>query len=569
MKTKTIVILCLAVAFGLALFLLSRTQPSATERHALYLPQDTVATVSLTHLNTITDTFAATALGRFAARETMHAIMAEMRVDPAALSAYDELYDTVTTVLGNPAFRTVFGEDTALALLNPDRTRLALEPQEALRSALVVFAVTPAPGALDLFARLVMSQSVARETFDGLELTRITVDEDQVVYGYAEGQTVLLALDPAAIKICLEARGSNQALESLPVFREAVTFWGPVAATQTFVRAFINPEPLAGLLTAMKDNGLQGSEHMQGGDFITFIIRATETGLESRARYAYRYEQLGPSMKRLVDTASANQTLHLLQEGILAYNWASMPVETLFRPWFAGADTGERAAAGAQETYGVPFEELLRGLGPQRGLVLNNLGVTIFPVPKMTFFLEVREPQVAESVVRSLRDSINAYGLAREREEVVAGRTIHYWPILPGETAQPAVVRTDTMLYLANGITTLKEILTTTVPLDVLPVPVAEELGPELSERVTRANSSSLVLYPERMSRQSSDLTRWLSGILSATRNLSITRLSQELNEVMRATELIVMTADLDRERVDWDLSIKAAQAQAVGPKAD
>jgi hypothetical protein len=195
--------------------------------------------------------------------------------------------------------------------------------------------------------------------------------------------------------------------------------------------------------------------------------------------------------------------------------------------------------------------------------------VTIFPVPKMTFFLEVRESQVAESVVRSLRDSINAYGLAREREEVTAGRTIHYWPILPGETAQPALVRTDTMLYLANGITTLKEILTATVPPDALPVAVAEELGPELSERVTRANSSSFVLYPERMSRQSSDLTRWLAGILSATRNLSITRLSQKLNEVMRATELIVMTTDLDRERADWDMSIKAAQAQAVVPKAD
>ena len=571
MKTKIIVILCLAVAFGLTLFLLSRTQPSATERHALYLPQDTVATVSLTHLNTITDTFAATALGRFAARESMHAIMAEMRVDPAAVAAYDELYDTVTTVLGNPAFRTVFGEDTALALLNPDRGRLALEPQEALRSALVVFAVTPAPGALDLFARLVMSESVARETFDGVELTRIIVDEDQVVYGYAEGQTVLLALDPAAIKTCLEARRSNQALESLPVFREAVSFWGPVAATQTFVRAFINPEPLAGLLATVANNDLQqGSELMQGGDYITVIIRATDTGLESRARYAYRYEELGPSMQRLVDAASANQTLHLLQEGILTYNWASMPVETLLRPWYAGADTGEQAAADVQEIYGVPFEELVLGLGPQRGLVLSNLGgVTIFPVPKMTFFLEVREPQVAESVVRSLRDRINAYGLAREREEIAADQTIHYWPILPGETAQPALVRTDTMLYLANGITTLKEILTATVPPDVLPVAVAEELGPELSERVTRANSSSLVLYPERMSRQSSDLTRWLAGILSATRSLSVARLSQELNEVMRATELIVMTTDLDQERADWDMSIKAAQRQAVVPKID
>jgi hypothetical protein len=215
MKTKTIVILCLAVAFGLALFLLSRTQPSATERHALYLPQDTVATVSLTHLNTITDTFAATALGRFAARESMHAIMAEMRVDPAAVAVYDELYDTVATVLGNPAFRTVFGEDTALALLNPDRDRLALEPREALRSALVVFAVTPAPGALDLFARLVMSESVARETFAGLELTRIIVDE-------GPGG---VRLCPGSDRAARPGPGGHQNLPGGP--REATRPWSP------------------------------------------------------------------------------------------------------------------------------------------------------------------------------------------------------------------------------------------------------------------------------------------------------------------------------------------------------
>lgn len=567
MKTRAIVIGCLVVAFGLALLFLSRTQPSATARHALYLPQDTLATVSLTHLNTITDTFAATALGRFVARDNIHAIMAELQVDPAVQDAYDQVYDNVTAVLNNPAFRTVFGEDAALALLTPDAEQLARDPVEALRSSLVVFAVTRAPAALDLFARLVMSETVTRENIDGLELTRIIVDEDQVVYGYNDGQTVLLALAPNAIKTCLTARRSNEPLEALPAFREAVAFWGPVVPEQTFVRAFINPAPVAGLLAAMESQPLQqGGELMQGGSSIAFITRGSDTDLKSRARYTYKYEQLGPAMQRLVDAASANQTLHLLQDGILAYNWQSMPVATLLTPWFADTATEQSATAVTEETLGVALPELERGFGPQRGSVLAGLGgVRIFPVPRMTFFVEVRDSEVADAVVHSLRERITSYGLAGEQQEVVDGQTIHFWPILPGEIAQPALVQTDTMLYLANGVSAIKEILSTTAPLDALPAAVTEDFGPELSERVVQANSSTLVLYPERMSRQSHDLFQWMTGILAVSRNLSIDQLSRELREVLRAIERIVMTTDLSPEQAQWELTITSVAPQEGG----
>lgn len=557
MKTRAIVICCLALAFGLALFFLSRTQPSATARHALYLPRDTVATVSLTHLNTITDTFAATPLGRFVRRDNIHAIMAEMQIDPSVRAAYDQMHDNVTTVFNNPAFRTVFGEDAALALLNPDSDQLARDPLGALRSSLVVFAVTRAPAALDLFARLVMSETVTRETIDGLVLTRIIVDENQVVYGYADGQTVLLAHAPGAIQTCLAARRSNEPLETLPAFREAAAFWEPVASAQTFVRAFINPAPLAGLLAAMEGHPLQQSaEVMQGGNYITFMTHSINAGLESRARYSYNYEQLDPAMQRLVDAASANQTLHLLQDGILAYNWQSMPAATLLKPWFADAE----------EALGVALPDLERGLGPQRGSVLAGLGgVRIFPVPRMTFFLEARDPEVAGAVVDSLRERISSYGLAGEQQEMVAGQTMYSWSILPGEMAQPALVHTDTMLYLTNGVTAMKEILSTTAPSDTLPDTVAEQLGPELSERVVSANSSSLVLYPERISRQSHDLIQWMTGFFAATRNLSISQLGRELNEVLRATELIVMTSDLAPERAQWEVTVTTAAQEAAG----
>ena len=572
MKKIVGIILCLVVFGSVGAYLLIQKKGAAAGLYARYLPQDAVATVSLTHLNTITDTFAATPLGRFLAKDTVNAIMEEMRVKQKDRAEYDQMHDTIAQIMNNPAFRTVFGDDATVALLSPDQQALAKDPVNTLRASLVVIAVTPASGALDLFSRLVTNNTVTKETIDGLQLTKIMIDPKQTVYGYADGQTVLLAYGPAAIKTCIAARKSENSLDKAPSFKEAVSFWQPYPVEKTYSRFFLNTAQLTELTkTSGNPEVKQSGELLQGVASMYSLTFTTDRGLESRARTKYRYDQLHPMVKSAIDSASTkNLSLHLLQESSLAYSWASslrikMIIDSL-SPQKQGAQQADTAV---RETFGVSVDELDRAVGPQYGGVFSDIVNTgLFPVPKMTLFLGIRDRKIAETALNGLRRKITGFGLASEEQEVVAGSTIYSWPVLPGDAAQPAIVLTDSMLYLASSKQPLKDILTGQAVTSALAAPVAEKLGPELSTRISRANFGSVVLYPERMAQRAGDMLDWLAGILATTKNISISRLSREWRQLMQSTELIAITTDLTKDQADWIMTLKTVPTPPPGKKA-
>jgi len=572
MKKIVAIILSCMVIGGIGAYIVLQKKGAAAAQYARYLPQDAVASVSLTHLNAVTDGFAATALGRFLAKDTIHAILQELRFDPKETAEYDRIFDTVAQVMNNPAFRTVFGDDSTVAVLQPDRQLLGRDPVAALRASLVVVAATPASGALDLFGRLVTSSAVTKETVDGLQLTKIVIDPKQTIYGLAEGQTVLLAYAPAALKACMVARQTEKSLEKAPVFQEAALFWKPYPFATTYSRVFLNTVMLADLLKTSANPELkQSGEMLQGVDSAVSITYGTGQGLESRARTKYRYDQLHPMVKSAIDAAAkSNPSLHLLKENTLAYSWASSLRPELFKQTFAANEQEFRQFDTAvRKTLGVSFEELGRAVGPQYGGVLEDIVKTgLFPAPKMTLFLGVRDRKIAETAMQGLRKAIAGYGVASEEQESVAGNTIYSWPLLPGEATQPAMVLTDTMFYLATSKEPLKAILTGTAPREALAAPVAAMLGSELSSRIGRANFGSFIIYPQRMSRQTGEMVDWVAGILATTKNISISRLNREMVQLMQSTELIAATSDLTREQADWSMTLKSAPSQPVGKPA-
>ena len=542
--------------------------------YAHYLPRDTVATVNLLHLGQVSDGFAATALGQFLAKDTMHTVITDMGGATPDLEAYDRMFDGVADVMTSPAFKAVFGDDAAVALLPVAPETMAENPERALRDNLIVLSRTTVAGALDLFSRMVKNANISREVVDGLELTRLVLEPGQVLYGYTQGKIVFLAYSPAAVKRCLLAADKDEhRLGETKGFADAVAYWQEVGREKTYARLFVNPGPLSGLLAKAATPELQRSAAMlQGLDAVYGVTYGGEAGLESRARSTYSYEQLNPLFKTAIDaTTQPNPTLFLLREKTLAYSWASsLRPELMSQMLLENSLEYQQVDGTLRDLLGVGLDDLGKAFGPQYGGVLDDIvRAALFPAPKMTFFVSLRDRGVAMKVIDALRAKISANGMVKEEQEQVGGYTVYCWPLLSDKDAQPALVLTDTMLYLATNKRALKDILESTAKADSLAQPVATQLGASLGERITKANAGSLVLYPQRMSAKTGETLDWLAGILATTKNISLSRFNKEMVRLMASTESISATSTMNREQSDWSMSLRKAPAHggATGTK--
>ena len=564
MKKIAGIVACLVIVAVAGWFFLLRDR-STTGLYARYLPPEVVGTVNLTHLAAFSDGFAASALGKSLAKDTVHTIIRELGGQDKDQAEYDRLYDSVAEVANDPAFRAVFGDDVTLALLPPEKGGMTKDPAETLQRSLVVVARTAAAGALDVLSRLIKNAQVSRETIDGLELVKIVMSSNQVIYGYAEGKLLLLAYAPAAIKTCVAAGKGEQALVKAPLYQQAVAFWQPYPEKDVYSRVYLNVELLAGLLQqAVHAEVKESGALLKGVTSMFSVSYATEQGLESKGRSSYRYDQLHPLMKSAVDAAGANRSLHLLKDRTLAYNWASsLRPDMLVKTLADDEKAYKEMDAEVRRNLGVSLEELGRAFGPQYGGVLDDIVRTpLFPWPKMVLFVELRDRKIAESVLGGIRRLIAGNGMVAEQQEQVEGRTIYSWPVLPGESAQPAVVLTDSMLYLATSKEALQEVLTSKAAVNTLAAPVKDALGAAVADQLVAANFGSFVVFPRRMAAPTGAALDWLAGILASTKNVSIGRLNAELVQLLQSTEMVAAATQLTKEQADWTMTIRKAAKQ-------
>jgi len=566
MKKIVGIALCLAavIAIGLYVMLPGKT---AVNSYARFLPPDALAAVNLSHSSTRIDKFAATPLGKLLAKDTIHAIAGERSAD---IAEYDRLYDAVAKVANDPAFRAVFGDDATLAMLPLDHKALTGDPGAALRDSLVVIARTSVAGALDMLSRLITNAQISRETVDGLNLMKITIESGQVFYGYTEGPVVFLACAPAAIKACLAAGKGEAALDKAPSFQEAAAFWQTFPEEKTHSRTYLNTPAAAELLkTADVPELKEAGDMLTGISAIYSIDYETSQGMESRGRGGLVHDQLHPVLKSMFDTTGkGNQTLHLLKENVLAYFWeSSLQMEQIIKTLESDEkEKHQKIDSELRQNLGVSLEELGKTFGPQYGVVLDDIVRTpLFPWPKMILFVEVRDRAIAEKALNGMRRLVAEQGGTSEEQEQVDGQTIYSWPVMPGEV-QPAALLTGNMLYLSTNKQTLKEMLAVKTAPGVLAESVAAQMGADMSGRIKAANWSNIVLFPARMARPTGEILEWLGAFLGhSSRQINMERLNRELVQFMQSTELVEWDMQVTRERFEVAMTVVAAKKPVAG----
>ncbi len=564
MKKILILVLLLAGAAGAALYFSRSSRPVADDYYTDYLPQDTLAIVSLLDLKGFSESFPASSLGRFFAKPTMHGILTELGSPPEGLQEYDDIYDGIAGVMTNPAFRQVFGDDAVVAVLPPDPQRLQTVPQEELKKTVLVFGTSSVSGALDSFARLVMSKSVEKQSVQGLDVTRIQLDDNEVIYGYAETGILILAYEPANIAAAVKRKQNGGGLQGAPTFAAVSRFWAESAEGREYARTYINFTGVRTLLASSSDeDGRELADYLQGFAGMGSVVFERQGELHITSRIDYDYGALNDLVKKQYQAvARDNVSLGLLKSKTLAYYWASIIDQEYVKGLLSATDGEqyEKIDARVQRELGLSLDEVISAVGPQTGMVVNEIVNTgLFPVPKVVLFLQVRDHAVAKTIVDRLRKDIADRGFAAEQSEEVNGRTIYYWSVLPGEATQPALVLTENMIFAANGKSTLAALVAEGPDLQTLPVPMAGILGDDLVKNITASNYTTFVMRPAALAAAVKDAADWLSGMMAATQGVSAEQLKQQVLELMQSVDVLTATSSIQKDHAVSSLVFKQA----------
>ncbi len=529
--------------------------------YADYLPRQTTATLRLDSINEIADAFAASPLGHLFSRQTMHRILDDLQAGPEAVQKYDRFHDGVVSLFTDPSFRTFLGDDMVLALLPLDREKIAREPVDELRRSLVLMATSAASGSLDTFARLVMSRSLSTEQVAGRELTRVELDTGEVVYGYVDGKVVLLALDPRPLLTCLEVREATSqevSLQASPLFGNSRRFWAESASRKPYLRFHVNVDTIHRYLAGQEDERFQeAARYLQGLTSGSYIVFAGKGRLLLASRLHWNLDELDESARRLYNPEGQDSiSLHLFGPRSLFYFWApSLGLAQLSGdPLVTGQEEYQKMDQVLQQELGASIAELATVFGPQYGLVLEDIvNAGFFPLPRMAVFWQVRDRERAAAIVDRLRGLIGRRAAVQEKQAQVDGKTIYFWPFLPGEATQLALLLDEDMVLLANSSKDLRNM----VGQDRSgAAPLSFAMDREVREELLRAEHGAAVLRPARLAARLREPLDWVAGVVEASRNISLQGLNQEILALLGGLEIVSATTDITPVHLDSRITV-------------
>ena len=532
-----------------------------------WLPPGTLATVNLTDLNSLASSFPATPLGRFLSRESMDSILAGLRVDPGKIARYNHFLDTVARVVTNPAFRAVFGDDAAVALLSPDPRQLRRFPEEELRRSLVVFATSSSSRTMERLARLILGGKVSREVIDTVDMTRISLDDGTTVYAYIRDSALLMAMDPHSIITCLRTRdGQGRTLQQNASFAAARSFWKQ-ARGRLLLDSYVSLPGLRRLLRGTNGEG-KGTmvRALAGMTYLAASVRRGTGELWLVSRAGFHRQELDRQVLAGFAAATTNTTLGLITPQILGYTWSSLFDQLMLDralAWSAGGGRGRQEAdARLRRQFGIPLARVQAAFGPQYGFILERIvNGGLFPVPQGVLFVQVRDHAAAAEVVAALRRDLARRGMTGDEKRTAQGETIYSWPLLPGEATRPALVLTGHMLYLANGRPLLQKILARR-PDAPLPAEAARVMGSDMSRRFSDANYGAGMIRPARLAGQIAPAADWLARVVASANQVSLQPLNRELLTLLRSLEIVTGASRVEENSVSSEIMFRNASEE-------
>jgi hypothetical protein len=552
------IILFIIAGFGIAgaAFYLTHLSPIDTignEYYADYLPEDTIFTLNLLDLEGVSEHFPQSDLGRFTSKPAMHEIMKELGANGEDIQKYDDLYDGIADVMTNPALQQIFGDDAVLALCPPNPLRLEEDTEQEFKNALLAFGTSSAAGPIEKFARIVMSKDFTNDHISGLDMTRIRLDENEILYGYSKSGIVLLAYDPERIVTAVKQKATGKTLTDSAHFATTKKFWTEADSGHVFAQSYFNIKRFQTLLAAFNQNVIKdAAAYLDGFKHAGGLIVDHQGELQITTKAEYEFAALNESIKKQYQSLPENNlSLSQLTEKTLLYYWFSSMDKELIRSLFSTAEAKRQYSlfdSMVQKELGQPLEQIIAALGPQVGIFVHEIvNAGMFPLPKTVLFFQIQDRKRVQRVLGKLRKKIAKQSF-KEKSEKINGHTVYFWSVMPIEATHLAIALSDDMLYIANGESSLKSLLADERDTTVLSENMVNVLGSNIGQDISSANYYTFVLRPAQLAAQAEEAADWLSQMLLASKNVSTKRLREETLNLMRSFDVVAASGDIEKD---------------------
>lgn len=504
------------------IILVSETEPMAQSiAAAQYLPADTMFLATISRITAMTKGIPASSLGRLLGKDTVHALMQELKSPPEAVAQYDMGLQIFTDFIYNPSFQQLFGDSLTFAVLPMDLDSIAAaDNADAILRYILAVATTSTPVSAETFTALSKGKLVAtQETINGLNMIKLTLlqkaNESVILYAHVDNNNVLMALVPETIELAMAEK--NKAAPELGLamakdFIEAERFWANYPGESTYAQVFVNLERFLAAWTqathpdikAIMDDpdinlGLM-FDFYRGLQSSFGIVYTKEQSLDSVFALTFDESKLHSITKKVLTTkASDNAYLYLLQKQPLLYIWGSA---LNLEQFFASLSKNDPQSMDREmkEAFGLGTTELAQSIGPQYGFMLDSIvNEGLFPIPKIVLWAELRDEAAIKVAIDHIRKLIVTEGGPDAVETKEGNTSFLSWPLMPGDAGQPAVAVHNKTLYITSSVQTMKNILTNTAIPNRMPEETITRVGKEIGQKIATANSAVGLAYPKEI----------------------------------------------------------------------
>ncbi|MCI5143686.1 MAG: DUF3352 domain-containing protein, partial [Candidatus Electrothrix sp. ATG1] len=362
------------------------------------------------------------------------------------------------------------------------------------------------------------------------------LNDKEILYGHDAQGIIVLAYEPNRIVQAVQQKTATNNLQHFSSFTKAKAFWQEAGQQEhVYARSYFNATLLHKLLNTLDNRKMQEMiEKLAGVKSIGGLIVQNHGKLRLQMETERDSSLNENTLKNETVLAHENLTSPLLQKTTLLHYRTSGFNKTFFRNFLPSAERKQqyrKLEKSVQNELGFSLDKFLEAIGPRTEISVHEIiNAGMFPLPKTVLAFQVQDRKAAGWALERLRDTLKKQGVANEHQERVQGHDLYYWTVMPVEATHLAIVLTDTMLYIANGESQLRALL-------------SEKKNSEPSKIVgdciTTANAGAFLFRPARFADQIAPVADWLTDMMLARGTGPGKKTQKEVLTLMRSFDRI------------------------------